>query len=267
MSKKILLFDIGNTSIKVGMADPGSVFASYSLPGTQPGQGGHTADSLGLAILGLLAHAGLAAGDIAACVASSVVPGLDPILARTIGRYLGCPLHFVPRDLPVPMQNLYERPAEVGADRLVGAYAARRLLPGEQSLMVVDFGTALTFDCINKDAYLGGLIFPGPDTALAALAKNTAKLPHAGFEVETSDPAPCRDTATSIRHGIVFGYACLVEGLVERLARQMPGRVHVLATGGLAREMARLVRVFNSVEPVLLLDGLRRLYYELANKP
>lgn len=258
---KILLFDIGNTSIKVGMADRQGVLASYSLPG----QGGHTADSLGLALLGLLGHAGLGPGQIAACVASSVVPGLDQVLARAVGRFLACPLYFVPRDLPIPLHNSYERPSEVGADRLVGSYAARRLLPDSESLLVIDFGTALTFDCISKDAYLGGLIFPGPDTALAALARNTAKLPHAGFAVECSEPAPCRDTATSIRHGIVFGFACLVEGLVQRLARQLPGQVTVVATGGLAEDMARLVTVFDRVEPVLLLDGLRRLYYERSS--
>ena len=157
MQPELLLFDIGNTCIKVGLADSRGVMTSYNLR-TDPAQ---TSDSLGLTLLELLRHAG-AETRFTACVASSVVPGFDPLLREAVQRYLGCPLWMVPQDMPIPLQNHYERPQEVGADRLVGAYEARRLHPGPESLIVVDFGTAVTFDCISGNAYLGGLIFPGP---------------------------------------------------------------------------------------------------------
>ena len=169
MQPELLLFDIGNTCIKVGLADSRGVTTSYNLR-TDPAQ---TSDSLGLTLLELLRHAG-AEPRFTACVASSVVPGFDPLLREAVQRYLGCPLWMVPQDMPIPLQNHYERPQEVGADRLVGAYEARRLHPGPESLIVVDFGTAVTFDCISGNAYLGGLIFPGPRTAISALASLSA---------------------------------------------------------------------------------------------
>ena len=123
MQPELLLFDIGNTSIKVGLANERRVLASYALPANV----GHTPDSLGLTLLSLLRHAGAEAAVLKACVASSVVPGFDPLLRETVARYLDRPLHCAPDDLPIPLENRYERPSEVGTDRLVGAFAARRL--------------------------------------------------------------------------------------------------------------------------------------------
>ena len=162
----------------------------------------------------------------------------------------------------MPLENRYERPAEVGADRLVGAYAARRMYPEIPSLLVVDFGTAVTIDCVSGDAYMGGLIFPGPRTALTALSREAAKLPRVNLDVRADEPTPGRNTTTSIQHGLVFGFACMVEGLTQRLKRQMSGPVKVLGTGGFAASIARVSPVFDQVLPMLLLDGLRRLHYE-----
>ncbi|RXE68108.1 type III pantothenate kinase, partial [Muribaculaceae bacterium Isolate-002 (NCI)] len=155
-----------------------------------------------------------------------------------------------------------ERPSEVGADRLVGAFAARRLCPDAAPLLEVAFGPAVTFDCVSGQAYLGGLIFPGPATALAALSREAAKLPRVNLDIRAQEPAPGRDTTTSIQHGLVFGFVCMVEGLSQRLKRQMPGPAKVLATGGFAASIARVSPVFDQVLPALLLEGLRRLYYE-----
>lgn len=258
MQPELLLFDIGNTCIKVGLADARGVTTSYNLR-TDPAQ---TSDSLGLTLLELLRHAGVEP-RFTACVASSVVPGLDPLLREAVQRYLGCPLWMVPQDMPIPLQNHYERPQEVGADRLVGAYEARRLYPAPESLIVVDFGTAVTFDCISGNAYLGGLIFPGPRTAISALARETAQLPRVSLDVDALEPAPGRSTSVSIQHGLVFGFACLVEGLTQRLKKGLPGDSLVLATGGFAPSIARISpEVFDAVLPSLLLEGLRRLYYE-----
>ena len=258
MQAELLLFDVGNTSIKVGMADNGRVLASYSLPANVA----QTADSFGLLLLSLLGHAGVGPAGLSACVVSSVVPGMDPLLREAVARFVGCPLLRAVDDLAVPLVNRFERPAEVGADRLVAAYAARRQFPEAASLVVADFGTALTLDCVSGDAYLGGLIFPGPGTALQALATHAAKLPQVDMDVTDEAPTPGRDTVTSIRHGLFFGYVSLTEGLCGRLGRQLPGPVTTVATGGFAAAIARVSKVYDAVLPALLLEGLRRLYSE-----
>ncbi|MDR2574065.1 MAG: type III pantothenate kinase [Desulfovibrio sp.] len=259
MRPELLLFDIGNTSIKLGFADRDKMLTSYSLPADT----GQTADSLGLALLALLRHAGVEAESLTACAASSVVPAFDPLLKEALARYVGKPLYFAPGDLPIPLRNLYSRPEEVGADRLVGAYAARGLRPDAPALIVVDFGTAVTFDCLRSDEYLGGLIFPGPLTAMNALSHETAKLPRVDLDIKATEPAPGRDTCTSIRHGLVFGFVCLVEGLTGRLAKNLPVPCPVLGTGGFAPAIARLSGIFDLLAPDLVLEGLRRLYYEM----
>lgn len=258
MDAEILLCDIGNSSVKIGFANKKRMLASYTLPDARE----ETADSLGLRLLLLLNHAGVAPIALKGCAISSVVPAVDPILREAVARYLGCPVFFCPRDLPIPLENLYCRPDEVGADRLVGAYAARMLYPEIPSLIIVDFGTATTFDCVCGQAYLGGLIFPGPGTTAAALGRQTAKLPTVSLDICSTEPTPGRDTVTSIQHGIVFGYVCVAEGLCGRLKKQLNGPVKVVATGGFASSIARLSSVFDTILPALLLDGLRQLYYQ-----
>ena len=260
----LLLADMGNTAIKLALAhNSGEISTSVAAiapPYTLPTAGGHTADSLGLALLALLGHAHVSPDDIEACVASSVVPALDPILSRACEKYLNCKTLFAPRDLPVPLTNAYERPQEVGADRLVGAWAARRRHPDVTSLLVVDFGTALTIDCVRDNAYLGGLIFPGPETALAGLARGAAKLPPVNLHIDDMEPSPGKSTVTSIQHGLVFGFVSLVEGLCQRLAATMPAPLRVVGTGGFAESIARRSKVFDEVASSLVLEGLLILY-------
>jgi len=254
----LLLCDIGNTSLKVGIAGVAGVKTAYVFPTRADA----TADSLGLEIIAALRHGYPGARSWRACAAASVVPALSPVLRAAIGRYLGCPTFFAPADLAIPLENHYEKPAEVGSDRLVGAWAARRAFADAPSLIVVDFGTAVTFDCVSANAYMGGLIFPGPATAAASLASHTAKLPHVCLEIADTEPRPCRDTVTSIRHGLAFGYSVLVEGLCVKLAAQLPGPVKIVATGGFAPVIGRLTSVFDAIMPDLLLDGLSWLYWE-----
>ncbi len=261
MQPYLLLFDIGNTSMKVGLATGDAVTASYTLP-TDAGQ---TADSLGLTLQTLLRHAGVPAESLRACLASSVVPDMEPVLRGACRRYTNQTVRFAPADLPIPLHNEYERPHEVGPDRLVGAYAARRQFPAPESIIVVDFGTAVTFDCITGQTYRGGLIFPGPLTAVSALASRTARLPRVNLEVDCDEPSIGRNTATSIQHGLIFGFAGMVEHLTRRLTQQLPGTTLVLATGGFAPEMARVTPCFDHVLPGLVLDGLRRLHAECAD--
>ncbi len=257
MQAFILLFDIGNTSIKVGIAREEAVIASYTLR-TDAGQ---TADSLGLTLYTLLQHAGHTK-RITACVASSVVPTMTPLVREACKRFVGAPFFEAPKDIPIALTNCYDRPSEVGADRLVSAYAAREIFTEPTSLIVIDFGTATTFDCVQHRSYLGGLIFPGVHTAAAALSANAAKLPRIDLECYDLEPVPGRDTVSSIKHGIVFGFACMVEGLTARLAKQLEGSVHIIATGGFAKDIARISKCFHEVVPDLILDGLRQLYYK-----
>ncbi len=258
MNNMLLLADIGNTNIKIGFAGPEGLAGAYALPSRGP----RTADSLGLDLLGLLRHQGLEPGAVSDVAVCSVVPGLDPLFREACARFLDKkPLRF-PADFSLDLENRYKRPEEVGADRLLAAFAARRLFPAPESLISVDFGTATTFDCISGKAYLGGLICPGILSSHGALATDTAKLPRISLEVREDAPLVGRDTATSLSHGFIFGFASMAEGLCRRLKDALPGPVEVVATGGLAPDVARVCSVFDHLCPELILEGLRLAWAE-----
>lgn len=258
MSNTLVLADIGNTSLKIGLATPRGLGETYALPSRQP----HTADSLGFTLLELLRHQGLQPKDISACALCSVVPGVDPLFRQACERFLGhTPLGF-PLDFSLDLHNRYDRPEEVGADRLLAAFAARRLYPEPESLISVDFGTATTFDCVSGNAYLGGLICPGVLSSHAALSSGTAKLPRISLEVQEDAPLIGRNTATSLSHGFVFGFAAMTRGLCQSLKQQLPGPVQVVATGGFAADVARVCPAFDYLRPDLILEGLRLAWLE-----
>ena len=256
----LLLVDIGNTSIKIGMSRGEDVLASYTLPTDFTNQ---SADSLGLQLKALCEHASLAE-SVRACIVSSVVPGMDPLLRQACKRYLAVEACFAHQDVAVPLENHYERPQEVGADRLVAAYGARCLYPDAEGLICVDYGTATTFDCVRGQAYLGGLICPGVMSALGALATRTAQLPRIALESNAEGPIVGRNTITSLNHGFLFGFASMTEGLCARLARDLPENRIILATGGFARAVARVTTVIDAVHPDLILEGLRRIHQEVV---
>lgn len=255
-----ILFDVGNTNIKMGLARAGRLAAVYSLPSdvrTSP-------DLLGVQLLRFLEHAGsgdapMAGAPFSSALACSVVPGLNALLGEACARYLKTTLAFTPEDVPIPLENRYSRPAEVGADRLVGAFAARRLCPDAENLICVDYGTATTFDCVRGDVYLGGVICPGVNSSAQALALRTAKLPLISLEVADAEPSFGQDTATSLNHGFVFGFAAMTEGLVARLKKRLGGEARVIATGGFAAGLARVANCFDLVRPDLLMEGLAAL--------
>ena len=258
MTKYTVLFDVGNTNIKIGFATPGGLEASFTLPSDRS----ETGDAFGLHLAQICRHQGVTPDQVEACVGSSVVPALSPLIRHACLRFLDKPLLLAPEDLPIPLDNHYSQPGEVGADRLVGAFAARRLMPEATSIISVDFGTATTFDCVSHNAYLGGLICPGVLSSVSALSSRTAKLPHIALDVEKGQPVVGRSTVTSINHGFVFGFAAMTEGLCARLSATLEGPVNVIATGGFAKSLANVVSCFNLVRPDLLLEGLRLLYYE-----
>ncbi len=258
MQKRIIIFDIGNTNIKLGLADHKGLLTSYALC-TDTNE---SADSLGLKVLQVLNHAGFLPGAFSLAVASSVVPDMNPVLRQTCERYLGLELKLSPGDLAIPLENNYARPEEVGADRLLGAYAARRLFPEPRNIISVDFGTATTFDCVEDNAYMGGLICPGVFSAAAALASKTAKLPRISLVVEDDAPVVGRSTSTSLNHGFIFGFAAMTEGLCQKLAASMPSKPLIIGTGGFAPTVGKASNCFDHLCPDLLLEGLRLLCLE-----
>ena len=255
----LLLFDIGNTNIKIGLYRGQSGLSSYVLPTPRSS----TADQLGLDLAALLAREGMAPERLDAILAVSVVPPVNPMLRQACNRFLGQAPRFVPEDVPVPLENRYERPEQVGADRLVAAYAARRSATSH-CVVSVDFGTATTFDVVRGSSYLGGLICPGVLSSARALAHDTAKLPQIDLEPQSLKLSIGRSTVESLNQGLLFGFASLVEGILDRLEGHMGEPVTVVATGGFAPQLARVCPAIANVRPELLLDGLRLVYEEAA---
>lgn len=247
----LLLIDVGNTNIKVGLADAESIRQSFVLPTHSQ----ETRDTFGLRIVDLCRYLKLSAGDLKAWVVSSVVPQMNTLIRQAGEAYSGCPVYFAPGDIPLPLVNHYTLPAEVGADRLVTAYAARELFdtPG---LMVVDFGTATTVECVQDRGYLGGLICPGVLSSLQALGGKTAKLPRISLDLESTDIRIGVSTVQSLTQGFVFGFASMIEGVCARLKTNLQGEVTVVATGGFAGKIQPVCPCLDAVREDLLLTGL-----------
>lgn len=267
----VFLLDVGNTNVKIGLAREGrGLVSSYALPTGQAG-GLSTPDDWGFKLLEICRVENISPGQVTGFVASSVVPPMNPILARAAQRFFDRRVRFVPGEapegIPLPIENRYARPAEVGADRLVTAYAARELSDAP-ALLVVDFGTATTFDCVLDRAYLGGLICPGVLSSARALATGTAKLPHITLEIPPARADGGLDigvsTSQSLNLGLIHGFASLVEGLAAKLSRTLlPGReaeVRLMATGGFAARIAAVCPAIHQVREDLLLEGLWRAY-------
>ncbi len=253
----ILLVDAGNTNIKLSLAREKGLKSVLNLPTDIR----ETSDSLGLKIYDYLRLEDIPPKDVRFWVVSSVVPFLDGILRQASQRFCGCPCFFVPEDIDLPINNKYHMPLEVGSDRLVTAFAARRLF-SEKGIIVIDFGTATTFDCIEDNDYLGGLIFPGINSSIKALSTQTAKLPQFSLEFSDVNLEIGRSTAQSLSQGTLFGFADMVEGLVKRLKQKLPEEVIVVGTGGTADKIKPLCPSMGAVQPTLLLHGLKILSLE-----
>lgn len=189
-------------------------------------------------------------------IVCSVVPRVTPLVSRAV-RSLDCPVvNVVGRDVHVPLKNRYRYPEQVGQDRLVGAYAAWRTY--KRNCIVADFGTAITIDVVTKRGeYLGGVIAPGLDISLDALATRTALLP----KIELREPPELlgRDTANSMRAGLIYGAAALCDGLVAQLKAQYAPGAAVVATGGASPRIAKHARSIAYLRPHLVLEGLAKL--------
>ncbi len=233
MKKTILTVDIGNTNTSFGLVREGCVAGRLSVPTQALSEA-----AVGRVVRKLVARSRSLKGSVSAVYACSVVASANAKVKKGCRWALGVPVYFTGEDVAVPIKNRYHKPRQVGQDRLVGAYGAMRLYG--KGLVVVDFGTAITFDVVSrKGEYVGGLIVPGFRMMQEALEKKTALLPY----VELSRPADLigRDTQSSIRAGLVYGVAALCDGILGRLLKTQCKRYLVVATGG----DARLVRPYS----------------------
>jgi type III pantothenate kinase len=249
----LLVADVGNTNTKIGVYDGATLVASWRLTSRRE----QTADEYGLFIETLLGTRGIDRRRVAAIAISNVVPPVQQTLEWMCEQYFGLEAYFVPAGAASPIPLAVDTPAEVGADRIVDAFAARALYGAP--LIVVDFGTATTFDCVDAaGAFIGGAIAPGIATSVDALLNRAARL----FRVELVRPKEAigRNTATNIQSGVVYGYAGLVDGIVARMKTEMGGAPKVIGTGGLVSLVADVAASIQHVNDDLRMEGLRMLY-------
>lgn len=254
----LLVIDVGNTNTVMGVYDGETLMHDWRIRTIRD----TTADEFNVLANALFSDKGLLRSSITKTVISSVVPSSVPILNAYCERYLSLPpLWINPDQVKKLMPILYHNPNEVGADRIVNAVAAYRKY--RTSLIVIDFGTATTLDVISeKGEYIGGAIVPGVMISAEALFQRASRLPR--VEIFKA-PATVigRDTIDSIKSGLIYGNAAMVDGMVERISIEMNSKPRILATGGIAPLIAGLSKTIEKVEPSLTLDGLRIIANEI----
>ena len=248
-----LCIDVGNTNIACGLSEAGSWTHHWRLS-TDPSK---TSDEYEVLFQNLMAGRGISGTSISGVVLSSVVPELNEAMGLTLRKLTGVSPYFVTADSQIGLEIRIDNPHELGPDLIANACAGYSKY--KSSVIVVDFGTALSFTCVEsageKGIIRGVSIAPGLRSAVNSLSSNTAQLPH----VQLSPPPKAIGTNTihSIQSGIVFGYIGLVESLIQRLKSELPEDTKVIATGGLSAVLAGLTKCFDDVDPWLTLSGLQ----------
>lgn len=249
----LLAIDIGNTNITVGVFKGKELVEHWELKSESE----KTSDEYALTLNGFFSLAGFDVRNIDAVIISSVVPPLTPYFQRLSQGLCHVKPLIVGPGLKTGMPILYEYPGEVGADRIVSSVAAYAKF-GE-ACIVVDFGTATTFDAVSsKGEYLGGAIAPGIQISSEALYLKTAKLPR--IEIKKPEKAVGRSTEASMQSGVYFGYIGLISNIIEKISSELRGAVRVIATGGFASLFYEEIESIESYEPYLVLEGLRIIY-------
>ena len=249
----LLAIEVGNTNTKIGVYDGPRLLVSWRLTSRRE----QTADEYGVFIETLLRTRGLTAAAITGVAISNVVPPVQQALEWMCEQYFGTTPFTVEPGVNVPLELAVDTPREVGADRIVKAVAAIELYG--PPLIVVDLGTATTFDCIDaRGRFIGGAIAPGISTAADALLNRAARL----FRVELVRPKDAigRNTVHNVQSGLVYGWAGLVDGLIERMRAEMDGTPRVVATGGHAALIVNVSRSIQDVHEHLAFEGLRLLW-------
>ncbi len=249
----ILVVDVGNTNIVLGIYEGKTLLHHWRLSTNRSA----TADEYGIMIHNLFHYAGVKLDQMDGVIISSVVPPLMRTLEQLCHKYLHKVPIIVGPGVKTGLNIRYENPREVGADRIVNSVAG--IEKYGTPLIVVDFGTATTFDYIDADGnYLGGAIVPGIGISTEALYQRAAKLPR--IELVRPKSVVGRNPVTSMQAGIIFGYAGQVDGIVQRIRKEFNVMPRVIATGGLAELISAESETVEAVDPLLTLDGLRIIY-------
>ena len=253
----LLLIDVGNTNITLGISAEGQLIHDWRLSS----QTGLTSDEFWVMLSTLLTPKGISASDIDGVAMSSVVPDLSPIIETAIFQQLDASFVNVTSKLDLGITINYEKPEDVGADRLCNAVAGFQRYGGP--LVIVDFGTATTFDILSAAGqYLGGIIAPGPETTAKVLHAAAAMLP----AVKTEFPPSLigRTTEASIQSGLMFGGVAMIDGLNRQLTAELGSDTRIIATGGLASLFLPHFETVETIDPNLTLIGLQLIFERCA---
>ncbi|MDY6971913.1 MAG: type III pantothenate kinase [Thermodesulfobacteriota bacterium] len=250
----LFCIDIGNTNIVLGLADKDRIFYHWRIRTDKD----VTPDELGILVANLFQSAKIRLDDVKGTIVSCVVPPLLNTVEEFSTRYFDIKPMIVGPGLKTGMPIQYDNPKEVGADRIVNAVAAYEEY--HRALVVVDFGTATTFDYISHEgSYIGGAIAPGVLISCEALFQKASKLPRVEIFVQPKSVIG-RDTITSMSVGIIYGYAGLVDGIVNRMKKESGKELMVIATGGLAPLISDVSETIDHVEEFLTLKGLVTIF-------
>ena len=249
----LLAIDVGNTVTTLGVFADGELRATWHMATNIH----RMSDEYATLLINLLHHQGLDTPDITEVALCSVVPPLATTYEELFDRYFHISPLVVGAGIKTGVHIRMDNPREVGADRIVDAAAAHHLYGGP--VIIIDLGTATTFDVISREGdYLGGAIAPGINTAAEALFMQTAVLPR--VKLTRPKQAIGTNTITAMQSGIVFGYVGLIEGMVARIQKELDGKARVVATGGWAELVAAETKVIEVINPDLTLIGLRLIY-------
>ena len=256
----LLVIDVGNTNMVMGIYDKKKLIRDWRIRTEK----NTTEDEFNLLVTGLFAGNGVRLNNIGKTIISSVVPAMTNILETFCLKYLNHAPIWVDAKSSGGMPILYGNPKEVGADRIVNAVGAYEKY--KTSLIIIDFGTATTFDAISeKGEYLGGAISPGIIISSDALFMRASKLPR--VEIFTAPKTVIgKDTIGSIQSGIIYGYAGLTDGIVRRMGVEMGTSPKIIATGGLAPLMGGVSETIEAVDQDLTLEGLRIIYDKMTER-
>jgi type III pantothenate kinase len=249
----LLVVDVGNTQTHLGTFRGDELIHDWRFATVRDS----TADELGARLRSLLELRDLSFGDLDTSILSSTVPQLRPEWTGMVERYLGHELLVVGPGLKTGMPIRMDNPREVGADRLVNAVAAYERVAGP--CVVVDFGTAITYDVVGAAGeYVGGIIAPGVEISMEALTSRAAAIP----KIDLTPPRALigKSTVEAIRSGVIYGFASQVDGMLGRLREELGDETAAIATGGLADAIVPFCELIDEVDPMLTLTGLRLIH-------
>ena len=252
----LLAVDVGNTNLVFALVDKGEVKTRWRIATDAR----RTADEYAVWLHQLLELEGYSKSDVAAVIIGTVVPRALHNLEVLATKYFHVePLIAGQGKAPWPVAFDVDEPENVGADRALNVIAAHAKHPGD--LIIIDFGTATTFDVVDSaGTYKGGIIAPGINLSIDALVNAAAKLPRIAIEAPETDTVVGRTTQSQMLIGIYWGYVAMIEGLTERLKREVGRPVTVVATGGLATLFDKHTDAFDAIEPELTIQGLSQLH-------